>query len=195
MADASAIGHLTQSLEQLLRVGITNQNDFAGTIIDLRPPREIGVPAAGQIRLSLWLYRVEKFDDLDNRAPLYRSGRLVQAPLPLLCHYLLTPLSTDEVTRHRLLGHAMQLFQDQALVGAEFMRAGLLGPDDSPVSLHLEPQSMEEMARLWSAMGHPYQLSVSYLAQFVAIDSVRSVVPAGPVLDRAATYAAIGEVV
>jgi hypothetical protein len=194
MADASAIGHLTQSLEQLLRAGITNQGDFAGTIIDLRSPREIGTPAAGQIRLSLWLYRVEKFDDLDNRLPLQRAGRLVPAPLPLLCHYLLTPLSSDELTRHRLLGHAMQLLQDQAALGAEFMRAGLLGADDSPISLHLERQSMEDVARLWSAMSHPHQLSVSYLAQFVGIESARSRLAAGPVLDREARHAAIGEV-
>lgn len=192
MTDSAGIGYATQSLQEVLRAAVTTAGPYLGTVVDLRSPKEIGTPAAGTKILSLWLYRVRRFDELDNAPPRRRAdGRLVLAPLPLVLHYLVTPLAGDELTRQRLLGHAMQALHDQAQVGLEFTRPGLLGEDDSPIGVHLEQQSLEDAARIWHALHQPYQLSVSYLVQYVPIESARSFEPAPPVLDTTARFAAI----
>ena len=195
MTDSAGIGHVTQSLQDALRAAITNSGPFAGTQVDLRSPKEIGTPAAGVRILSLWLYRVRRFDELENAPPRIRDdGRIVRAPLPVVLHYLVTPLSSDELTRHRLLGNAMQALHDQAQLGTEFLRPGLLGPDDGPLGVHLEQQTFEDATRIWHALHHPYQLSVSYLVQYVPLESLRSLAQAPPVLETASSYAAIESV-
>lgn len=191
MADAAGIGHVTQSLQDALKAAITTSGPFTGTQVDLRSPKDIGNPAAGVKILSLWLYRVRRFDELENAPPTIRNGRIVRPPLPLVLHYLVTPLASDELTRHRLLGSAMQALHDQARLGTEFLRPGLLGPEDGPVGVHLEQQNLEEATRVWHALQHPYQLSVSYLIQYVPIESLRSVEPAPPVLQTTGSFAAI----
>lgn len=192
MADYAAIGHATQSLQDALRAAVTNSGPFTGTEVDLRSPKEIGTPAPGTMKLSLWLYRVARFDELENAPPTIRpDGRIVRAPLPLVLHYLLTPLASDELARQRLLGNAMQALHDQAQVGTEFLRPGLLGPEDGPIGIHLEKQSWEDATRIWQALHHPYQLSVSYLVQYVPIESLRTAAQAPAVLETFDSYAGI----
>jgi len=192
MADSSGIGHVTQSLQDALKAAIFASGPFAGTQVDLRSPKEIGTPAGGAMVLSMWLYRVSRFDELENAPPrINAAGRLVRAPLPLVLHYLVTPLTSDELGRHRLLGAAMQTLHDQARLGEEFLRPGLTGVEDGPVSIHLEQQSFDDTARLWHALNAPYQLSVSYLAQYVALETPRSFAMGAPVLDTTARYAEI----
>lgn len=192
MADASGIGHVSQSLQDMLRAAITDAGPFTGTQVELRSPKEIGTPAAPTMILSLWLYRVRRFDDIENTpARIGPDGRLRRAPLPLLLHYLVTPLASDELNRQRLLGAAMQALHDQARIGTEFLRPGLLAEDDVPIGLHLEQQSLEDASRVWQALQAPYQLSVSYLAQYVPIEATRSFGEGGRVLDTMTDYAAI----
>ncbi|TIX49640.1 DUF4255 domain-containing protein [Alteraurantiacibacter aquimixticola] len=195
MADSAGIGHVTQSLEGALRAAVSNSGPFSGTVIDLRCPTEIDTPAAGAMTLSLWLYRVRRFDDMENRPPsVDANGRLVPAPLPLVLHYLLTPFAAGELARQRLLGHAMQAMHAQAQLGTEFTRAALLGPLDSAIGIHLEQQSFEEATRVWHALNEVYRLSVSYFVQYVPIEASRSFAQGSPVLDRSLRTAAIEEV-
>lgn len=195
MADSSGIGHVSQSVQDALKAAIYTSGPFAGTEVDLRSPKEIGAPAAGKMILSFWLYRVSRFDELENSPPrLLSNGRIERAPLPLTLHYLMTPLANDELSRHRLLGAAMQALHDQSRLGGEFLRPGLLGEADGPVGVHLEPQSLEEATRVWHALHESYQLSVSYLVQYVALESARSFASGAPVIETDARFAAIGAV-
>jgi hypothetical protein len=192
MADSSGIGHVSQSVQDALKAAIFASGPFAGTQVDLRSPKEIGTPAAGTMILSFWLYRVTRFDELENLPPRLRAdGRLARAPLPLTLHYLVTPLASDELGRHRLLGAAMQALHDQARLGEEFVRAGLTGESDGPIGLHLEQQSFEDTSRIWHALHEPYQLSVSYLAQYVTLESARSYPTGAPVIETDTRFAAI----
>ncbi|RKF14897.1 DUF4255 domain-containing protein [Roseovarius spongiae] len=189
MADSSAISHVSQSLRAILLSTFTDAGPFVGTTIDLRSPREIGTPAGGANTVSLWLYRVQRFGELENAPPTVNSdGRLVPAPLALTLHYLVTPLTADEVTAHRLLGHAMQALNAHARVGPEFTHAGLSGRGDEPLAVHLEKQSFEDSLRIWQALNEPYRLSVPYFVQYVAIESSRSFETAQPVTERNVDY-------
>lgn len=192
MADYAGIGHVSQTLQDTLRAAITAAGPFAGTVVDLRSPKDIAAPAGATMILSLWLYRVRRFDDLENAPPrIGADGRLRRAPLPLVLHYLLTPLANDELNRHRLLGAAMQALHDHARIGPEFLRPALQGEADGPLGIHLEQQSFEDSSRIWHALHSPYQLSVSYFAQYVPIEATRSLADGAPVLDTSARYAAI----
>ena len=119
MASAPGISHVTESLRAVLANQITDAGPFAGTQIDLRSPKEIGTLAGNTHLLSLWLYRVERFGELENQPPRLTSDGLLQpAPLPLLLRYLLTPMGSDVRTMHRLLGLGMQVLDAHGENGA-----------------------------------------------------------------------------
>jgi hypothetical protein len=195
MAGSAAISHVSQSLRSLLMSVFTDAGPFLGTTIDLRSPREIGTPAAGANTVSLWLFRVQRYGELDNAPPRLRAdGRLVPAPLSLTLHYLVTPLSSDELTAQRLLGHAMQAFDANARLGPEFTNDALESPGDNPLRIHVEKQGFEDSLRIWQAMNEPYRLSVPYLVEYASIESSRSFERAPPVTDRRASYHQIVDV-
>ena len=189
MAGSAAISHVSQSLKALLASAFTDAGPFFGTSIDLRSPKEIGTPAAGANTVSLWLYRVQRFGELENAPPrLDSDGRLIPAPLPLTLHYLVTPLSSDELTAHRLLGHAMQALNAHSRLGPEFTHVALSSAEDGALGIHLERQTFEDSLRVWQAMNDPYRLSVPYFVQYVAIESSRSFKAGEPVTDRSVRY-------
>lgn len=195
VAGSAAIGHVSQSLKQLLASAFTDAGPYTGTGIDLRSPKAIGTPAGGVNTISLWLYRVCRFDDLENAPPrVSSSGRVIPPPLPLMMYYLVTPMSADEMTAQRLLGHAMQALDAHSRLGPEFTHAELNGENDEPLGIHLDQQGFEESARLWHALHEPYRLSVSYFVQYVAIESLRSMEAAAPVVDRHVGYQQVLEV-
>jgi hypothetical protein len=195
MTDASGIGYVTQSIQALLRASITDSGPFPGTEIDLRSPKEIVDAGANPTVVSLWLYRVRRHDDLVNAPPVVRpDGRVSLRPLPLDLYYLVTPIAPSILTKQRLLGLAMQALHDQARVGAEFLRPELLGEPPGALSVHLEPQTLEETTRVWHALHAPYDLSVTYLVQYVPIASALTRPGGAPVLDKSAAMAAIQRV-
>jgi Pvc16 N-terminal domain len=196
MADASSIGHVTQSMRNILRASITDSGPFAGTQIELKSPKEIVEAATGQSAVSLWLYRVNRLDDFHGiRAAPRFDGRVQQDPLPLVLHYLVTPFANDNLTRHRLMGFAMQALYDQPHIGPQFLQPELMDESQGPYSVHLEPHSLDEALRLWQAIGTPIELSASYLVQYLPIDSKISMIDAPPVVDRTGRYTKIEELV
>jgi hypothetical protein len=194
MADASGISHVTESVQALLRAAITNASGpMSGTQIDLRSPKEIGTSATKLV--SLWMYRVDRFDELINTPPVrLADGRISARPLPLNLYYLITPIGGDPLTRQRLLGLAMQALHMRPRLDAEFLHADLLKATPPSISIHLEQQTAEETVRIWHAMHEPYALSAAYLVQYVPIESSVPLADAPPVLDKAVTYAAIRSV-
>lgn len=195
MTDASGIGYVTQSLQALLRASITNSGPLAGTDIDLRSPREIVHTGHNPTVVSLWLYRVKRHDDLVNAPPVVRpDGRISLRPLPLDLYYLVTPIAPSVLTKQRLLGLAMQALHDQARVGAEFLRPELLDEPPGAISVHLEPQTLEEATRVWHALHEPYDLSVTYMVQYVPIASATSRPAGAPVIRKSGLVAAIERV-
>lgn len=191
MADASGIGFVSQSLQNLLRSVITDAGPFMGTQIDLRSPKEIRKAGIQQGVVSLWLHRVSRVEDLVNAPPVRIPGQPPRRALPLNLTYLVTPLSRDTLTEQRLLGLAMQAMHDNALLGADFLAPQLVESGTNSLSIHLEPHSLEELMRIWHALQEPYELSAAYVVQYVPIMSRRDVVEGSPVLVKTDRYAAI----
>jgi hypothetical protein len=168
MADSSALGDVSKSLQNLLRSVITESADFLGVQVDLRSPKDIrAANIAGPI-LSLWLYRITRLDDLYNVPPTHiPPDRTVMRPLPLNLSYLVTPIAADMLTAQRLLGRAMQVMFDNAILESAFLEQSLVESGIKFLTIHMEPHSLEELTRIWHALQEPYDLSNSYLVQYM----------------------------
>jgi hypothetical protein len=59
------------------------------------------------------------------------------------------------------------------------------------LSLHLEPHTLEELTRIWHALQEPYELSATYVVQYVPIISRREVLEGAAVLVKTDRYTAI----
>lgn len=145
-------------------------------IVSLNSPEEMEQDS--QEGVSIWLYRVNRDDDTLNR-PMQRvnATQLRYPPLPLRLHYLVTPVvnrtsAGSALTEQTILGKALQLLHDHSRFRGSELRGDYQGTE---VELHmrLEPMTLEEITRVWSALDRSYHLSVSYEVSLVNIESMR----------------------
>ena len=189
MSDYTVIRAVTLSLRQVLRNAITNDSDpqLNGVEIDLRSPKEMREDnnATG---VSFWLYRVTRDPDtLNLAARRVQPDRVSKQPMPLHLYYLVSPIRTRPEDEQLLLGRVVQTLNDHSiLMGADLVDTLAGAPDQFRVML--EPFSLEELTRVWTALEESYQMSVTYSVQVVTIDSDREAVDAPPVLERQSVY-------
>jgi hypothetical protein len=202
MSNDLAIAAVTATLRGLLErritaapVGDPNHDPaLDGTWVSALPPDE----AANQShtrQVNLFLYQVTPnaaWRNMDMPRQT-RSGESGQPLLPLTLHYLLTAYARDNpedtnLIGHRLLGRAMSILHDQPLLDKVEIRNALPGNDlhkqVERVRLTLQPFSLEEMSKLWTAFQTQYRLSAVYEASVVLIESTRPARMPLPVLRR-----------
>lgn len=205
MSDFRAIGDVSATLQALLRdrmelpPNVTNVQVTVGTP---RPEREDG-QATEDPRINLFLYRVTENGALKNQEiPGHgHPSSYGQPPLSLDLHYLLTAYGTtadgefvNETRAHYVLGSAMRVLHDHPVIterlkkarelpiGDPILHQGLRGEFER-VKLYLEPISLEDLSKVWTALTLPYRLSVAYMVTVVQIESRRPKRIALPVLD------------
>jgi hypothetical protein len=130
------------------------------------------------VRVNLFLYRVVRSPHLNNREwqpKVGVPGQLVFPPLSLILYYLLTPFSpphseTGLADTHGLMGEAMRVFYENAIVSQEFLETGLTAPQ---VKVTLVPAEVEELSKIWTALNAPYRLSAVYEISFVDVPAQR----------------------
>ena len=130
------------------------------------------VPAAA--RLSVYLYSIEPDPQMRNQRPLsVGPAGLVRAPLALKLHYLITPLLDEEDRNHLIMGRVLQSLHDRPhidqVAGAPL--GDSLGGGATELRLSIEPMRLEDIARIWHAMGSDYRLSMAYEMRTVMVDS------------------------
>jgi hypothetical protein len=213
MSNVLAIAAVTQLLKDLINDTLINGNvtqvlgaDF--TVTSLPPDRVVSESGADQpTRLNIFLYRVSPNaalcnEDLPTRN---REGQIKQRPrLALDLHYILTAVSSEELHAEILLGYAMQLLHEQAVLGRETIRAALdlAAMDDilpavfDPIRaseladqielLKITPRtlSMDDMSKLWTAFQASYRTTVAYDISLVLIERELPTRPTLPVLSR-----------
>ncbi len=196
MSDYSVISAASQTLKQLLTANITQSTDnqIKNVPIELLSPKEMEAKHE-DLGVSVWLYRATRMAEMLNEPPERKTPNQIQrTPLPVLLHYLVTPVSTDPLTRHALLGKVLQVFNDHSILrGADLQ--GVLQGTSEQLRVILEALSLEELSLVWDALSEPYQLSVSYLVQVVKIDSDTEPVQTGTVLEKETKYTQIVSVV
>jgi hypothetical protein len=220
MSDFLAIGGVSATLKGLLadRMEMPDGIDATKVAITIGPPAfspRDNEPHKEDPRVNLFLYRVSENGYLQNQEIAGReSAGYGHPPLSLNLHYLLTAYGNkqegsgstlfDDTTAHHLLGSAMRVLHDIPIINDSLTTvrtpSGEQILDDSlrdsyeRVRMSLEPLTLEDITKVWTALALRYRLSAAYAVNVVQIESraprsfPRPVgVPASPVVPPPAT--------
>ena len=167
MSASTVIGDVTETLRQLLQ----NQQQPMGLFdVSLASPADVQINAL-QPQVNLYLFRLVENSNAKNQEWL-TVGRdtLEKPPLALNLYYALTPFAEDQIDEHRVLGEAMRILYDHAIIAAPLLQ-GDLEQSAEEFKIDLCAFTLEELTRIWYAVNRPYRLSISYEVRIVLIDS------------------------
>lgn len=205
MSNSLAIAAVTATLQQML-------NDTQGGITATLPP---GVPTnlglssvsvttkpldkardttANDNQVNIFLYQTlpnAAFRNMDLARQVH-PGETALPPVALTLHYLLSAYAKDDndTVAHIMLGQAMRIFHDNAVLDQEAIKNALTGNDlyeqVERVRLTQFPLQSDEIAKLWTAFQTQYRISAAYQADVVLIESRQASRTPLPVLTRGA---------
>jgi hypothetical protein len=119
--------------------------------------------------VSIFLHRITLNEN-------FRSvTRLQDAPTKLPAafldlHYLLTYWGTSAQAEQTVLGWTIQQLQSSPILDGSILTTdGAWSPTET-VQLAMADLSLEDILRIWDALGPKYRLSIAYLARVVRID-------------------------
>jgi Pvc16 N-terminal domain len=119
-----------------------------------------------------------------------RSGETAMPPVALTLHYLLSayPSNEDDSAAHVLLGQAMRIFHDHAILDRNDIRNALPQNDlfEQVEAVRITPLalSVEEISKLWTAFATNYRVSAAFEVSVVLIESLVPGKTPMPVLRR-----------
>ena len=183
-ASQTVAAFLRQRLESDANLGPFFNAALGGTmVVSLSNPQEM---VENNLEgLSLWLYRVVRDEEQLNAPAVREAGGVRMPPLPVRMHLLVTPLKTTDVLNgpeleQAILGKVLHsLYDHPSFRGADLQ--GDFAGTESEFHVRLEPMTLEEITRIWTALEASYELSVSYELTLARIRSDR-VDQGGPVL-------------
>ncbi|MDD4767585.1 MAG: DUF4255 domain-containing protein [Desulfotomaculaceae bacterium] len=177
MSVYTVIADVGETLIKLLR---DNMSDLVNpdTIVLLSP-----ADVAGQnIRLTVFLYSVLENSYLRNQEGLAEDpAHLRYPPLTVDLYYLLTTYASAQIPdltertleEHRILGRAMGVLYDHAILRGAALQGNLAGGEEE-LRITLEDLSLDDMNKIWTSFPSVnYHPSVGYLVTPAAIDSGR----------------------
>jgi Pvc16 N-terminal domain len=190
MSSYEAVGAVSSTLKQLLTDRIDIPPGVVGPI-----PVTVGLPPdepdlmAGPL-VNLFLYRVCENGVLKNQDLPGRGdrGAYGHPPLALDLHYLLTSYGVtkspaggnleDEIVAHWLLGSAMRILHDFPIITPDLETSGgvlvldhALANAHERVKLTLQPISLEDLSKVWTALSRPFRASAAYEVRVVQIEA------------------------
>lgn len=188
MSDYTAIADVGETLIDMLR---ENMGDLIPTdSIVMVSPGEI--EGTDSVRLSLFLYQVIENVHLRNQEmQIIDSTMLKYPPLALDLFYMLTSYPSsgiqDKTERtkeeHSILGRAMQVLNDNAILTGSALRGSLTENSDE-LRITSSPLSLDDITKIWNTFqDKPFRPSVFYLVTPVKIESDREK-DAGRVVER-----------
>jgi hypothetical protein len=196
MATYAAIAATGLAIQSLLSNAATT-SEFAGASFPMFQATDFVKGITDGIGVSIFLYRVAlNASRRNDPAPRSPQGDQYLPRMPLDLFYLFTFWGGDAVKQQRLLGWTMRTLQDTPVVTSSLLNeygpeAGIFR-DEETVELVQDPLSLQDMNVIWDLfkLNQPQalQLSVTYVARMVVIDSTRSVPAGEPVQTREFDY-------
>jgi len=171
MASFSVISDVSVTLQRLLDTALTPLG-VSARLHDLSAQVPTNPPV-----LTVFLYEVGEDTASRNRPDTRRLAgpnaiEIRRAPMALLLKYLITPWSGDAATDHRILGRAMQVIYDNAVLEGVQLQGSLFATNDT-LKITITPLSMDERTKVWYAVQRTYRLSSAYEVRVVNLDSGR----------------------
>lgn len=198
MSNSLAIAAATATLQAIVGQGVRTESDLNDTTVTTLSPDKARDSNNSANQINLFLYQI-----LPNAAWRNRDmprqvmpGETGIPPLALDLYYLMTAYGrNNDITQpfsHQLLGRAMSVLYDHALLGPEEIRAAIaasmpnsdLDRQLERVRITLQPLSLEEISKLWTGFQSQYRLSVAYAVSVALLESTRPVKTPVPVLTR-----------
>jgi hypothetical protein len=174
-ATATLAGVLTERFEADPGLRTFFDTAAGGTMrVSARTPQAMNDSA--QRGLSVWLYRVARDEHLLNHPPRrIAPDRMERRRLPLLLHYLLTPVVAGEDLdepglEQAIVGKVLQVFHDSPLLSGARLRDDLVG-SGVELGVRFEPMALEDATNVWDALELPYRLCVGYEVSMVLLAS------------------------
>jgi hypothetical protein len=174
MADSGVIADVSTTFQSLLTNALS-------TLLPAPPPiAEVhdlqGTISTTPARMTIFLFEVIEDPTLSNRPPIRGVAApnltVQKAPLPLLLRFMLTPWSGDRMTDQRIIGRALQVLYDDAILSGPQLQGGLAGSGEA-LKIKLAPLTLEEQTRVWHAVQRPYRISLTYEVRVINLDSIR----------------------
>ncbi|MBU8896464.1 DUF4255 domain-containing protein [Corallococcus sp. M34] len=188
MATYAAIASVGQAILALLEQSCPKP-EFEGAKFELYQAGDFKTPMDEGI--SLFLYRVAPSTVRRNLSGREDAlGRRARRPLPLDLCYLLTPWAKSAAKQHRLLAWSMRTLEDTPTLTAGFLNHhGRPEPDtflpDETVTLVQDTLSIQDMLNVWEVGKPNIQVSATYIARMVLIESAISDTQGPPAQTRA----------
>ncbi|MCT4593105.1 MAG: DUF4255 domain-containing protein [Anaeromicrobium sp.] len=169
----TAIADVGSSLVKLLQENLVPEPIDKKENIGLCSPAD-----KGDFQLTLYLYNIEESGEFRQTEMIkLPDGNLRYPPISFNLYYLLTAYSTAELKskaldEHKILGRAIQVLYDNAILRGNDL-AGSLKGSDQDIRIQTKNLSYDEMMRIWNFNDVPYNLSIAYRVGPVLIDSTR----------------------
>ena len=190
MSGFDAIGGVSATVQSLLedRMPLPDGVEPADFEVTVGVPKPLAENDREFPRVNLYLYRVTRNGALANQGIPGRGDAAIadQPPLPLNLHFLVTAYGDsargshgvrDQVLSHYLLGSAMQVLHETPIVTESLLDdAGTpvlhrsLRQEYEKIKLTLEPLSVEDASKIWTALTEPFRLSAAYEVSVVEIE-------------------------
>jgi Pvc16 N-terminal domain len=186
MSNALAIAAVTATLKSLISVALS------GAEVTVKTPDKAALGTTES--LNLFLYHVTPSNAWRNQAMQgsARPGETANPTLGLNLYYVLSACgATEEIAAHRLLGLAMSALHDHPLLTPAEIAMASSGTEGAGsdldrqverVRITLQPLSIEDMYKLWSAFQTSYRVSAAYEVSVVLVESTRPTRAPLPVL-------------
>jgi hypothetical protein len=131
--------------------------------------------------VSIFLHRITRNEQL--RSPQRQTQHPEAQPTLFLdLHYLLTYWGKSAEAEQTILAWVMQWLETNPVLDASVLSRVAEWETGETVQLSPTNLSLEDILRIWDALGPKYRVSVSYTARCVRVD--RAVLPTGPVVAR-----------
>jgi uncharacterized protein DUF4255 len=184
MSTYKAMAAVSATLKNLL----LDRMEDPPVAVTLAPP-DITISGTHGPRLNLYLFQVTENASLKNQEIPGQGnpGAYGQPPLSLDLHYLMTAYAESDtgpdsdLTAQQVLGNAMRVLHDYSIIPPDLLKLSdptktILDPDlvaeYERVKITLQPVSIEEISKIWTAIPHAnFRRSVLYEASVVQIES------------------------
>ena len=173
MADYTVIADVGSTLVHLLREQLCPYPIGQPEHIGLASPED-----KGDLNLCLYLYHIAENGDY-RQTQMVRRGTNAQQfpPLMLNLSYMLIPYSNAEVQsrsrdEHLILGRAMQVLYDNAILSGSLLQGGLANSDDE-LRIVFDMRDAGSLRDLWNFSDVPSRLYTSFTVSPIQLDSTR----------------------
>lgn len=172
MASFLAISAVSQAVKSVLEAARV-PSGLAGLAIELLQLPQLAQPPTEAV--ALVLYRVTLNGNIRSLPPrLGADGRRFRPTLPVDLHYLLTAWARTADRQQDLLGWALRTIEDQPLLPASLLNQGQPSTPFRPeeaVDFIANPLSQAELVSVWEVAKPQMQISMTYVARAVSLDS------------------------